>query len=121
MGKRYKTNESEQSFLFPLNIKDWPPEDHLATFVSDVYGVGIFSSRRIQCAGIMKLGRVALDGSKIKANASMHKAMSYERMMKQERQIRKEFGNCIKKLNRKMRGKTGFIAAIALGTNNPRN
>ena len=28
----------------------------------------------------MKLGRVAIDGSKIKANASKHKAMSYERM-----------------------------------------
>jgi hypothetical protein len=28
----------------------------------------------------MKLGRVALDGSKFKANASKHKAMSYGRM-----------------------------------------
>ena len=27
----------------------------------------------------MKLGQVALDGSKVKANASKHKAMSYER------------------------------------------
>jgi transposase len=31
-------------------------------------------------AGLVKLGHVALDGSKIKANASKHKAMSYERM-----------------------------------------
>ena len=28
----------------------------------------------------MKLGHVALDGTKVKANASKHKAMSYERM-----------------------------------------
>src|ERR1700726_1015590 len=31
-------------------------------------------------AGLAKLGHVALDGTKIKANASKHKAMSYERM-----------------------------------------
>src|SRR5450755_3516803 len=33
-------------------------------------------------AGLVKLGHVALDGTKIKANASKHKAMSYERMEK---------------------------------------
>jgi len=38
--------------------------------------------------GAMKLGRVALDGTKIKANASKHKAMSYERMKEQEKLIR---------------------------------
>lgn len=37
--------------------------------------------------GAMKLGRVALDGSKVKANASKHKAMSYERMQEQEKAI----------------------------------
>lgn len=40
--------------------------------------------------GAMKLGRVALDGSKVKANASKHKAMSYERMQEQEKVIRKQ-------------------------------
>jgi len=39
-------------------------------------------------AGAMKLGRVALDGTKIKANASKHKAMSYDRMKEQEKLIR---------------------------------
>jgi transposase len=37
--------------------------------------------------GAMKLGRVALDGSKVKANASKHKAMSYERMQEQEKAV----------------------------------
>ncbi len=37
--------------------------------------------------GAMKLGRVALDGSKVKANASKHKAMSYERMQEQEKAL----------------------------------
>lgn len=33
-------------------------------------------------AGLVKLGHVALDSTKIKANASKHKAMNYERMKK---------------------------------------
>ena len=40
--------------------------------------------------GAMKLGRVALDGSKVKANASKHKAMSYDRMVEQEKRIREQ-------------------------------
>jgi len=41
-------------------------------------------------AGLVKLGHVALDGTKIKANASKHKAMSYERMKKREAELRAE-------------------------------
>lgn len=40
--------------------------------------------------GAMKLGRVAVDGTKIKANASKHKAMSYERMLREEQRLREE-------------------------------
>jgi transposase len=41
-------------------------------------------------AGAMRLGRVAIDGSKLKANASKHKAMSYGRMKEKERELRAE-------------------------------
>jgi transposase len=41
-------------------------------------------------AGAVKLGRVALDGTKMKANASKHKAMSYDRMREKDKQIRVE-------------------------------
>src|SRR5712692_4034757 len=40
-----------------------------------------------QRAGLVKLGRVALDGTKVKANASKHKAMSYGRMAEREAQL----------------------------------
>ena len=40
--------------------------------------------------GAMRLGRVALDGTKVKANASKHKAMSYQRMGEKQRQLRTE-------------------------------
>ncbi len=41
-------------------------------------------------AGLAKLGHVALDGTKIKANASKHKAMSYERMKTREAELQAE-------------------------------
>jgi transposase len=41
-------------------------------------------------AGAMKLGRVSLDGTKIKANASKHKAMSYGRIKEKQQQLKQE-------------------------------
>ena len=40
-----------------------------------------------QQAGLVKLGHVALDGTKVKANASKHKAMSYQRMKEKAAQL----------------------------------
>jgi transposase len=40
--------------------------------------------------GALRVGRVALDGSKMKANASKHKAMSYDRLPQKRRQLRAE-------------------------------
>jgi len=47
-------------------------------------------------AGLVKLGHVALDGTKIKANASKHKAMSYERMKKREAELKAEVDGWLK-------------------------
>ncbi len=41
-------------------------------------------------AGLVKLGRIGIDGTKIKANASKRKAMSYGRMQERERQLKAE-------------------------------
>ena len=41
-------------------------------------------------AGLIKLGRVALDGTKLRANASRHKAMSYNHLVKKTEQLRAE-------------------------------
>jgi hypothetical protein len=46
--------------------------------------------RLCQQAGLVKLGHVALDGTKVKANASKHKAMSYERMGETEKKLEEE-------------------------------
>jgi len=41
-------------------------------------------------AGLVKVGTIALDGTKVKANASRHKAMSYERMQEDEKRLKEE-------------------------------
>lgn len=53
---------------------------------------GLFAQVLALCrrAGLVKLGHVALDGTKIKANASKHKAMSYARMVKAEADLSAE-------------------------------
>ena len=50
-----------------------------------------------QKMGLVKLGTVALDGTKIKANASKHKAMSYQRMKEEEQQLEKEIQQLLEK------------------------
>src|SRR5215217_6498203 len=47
-------------------------------------GLFLHSLRLCQTAGMVSLGHVALDGSKLAANASKHKAMSYGRMVEAE-------------------------------------
>jgi transposase len=53
---------------------------------------GLFTQALQLCAkaGLVKLGHVAIDGSKIKANASKHKAMSYGRMSETEQRLKQE-------------------------------
>jgi transposase len=50
-----------------------------------------------QKAGMVKLGHVALDGTKMKANASKHKAMSYSRMKKTEAQLQAEVDELLRR------------------------
>ena len=53
---------------------------------------GLFVQVLVACqsAGLVKLGHVAIDGTKMKANASKHKAKSYDRMVKDQARLRAE-------------------------------
>jgi transposase len=53
---------------------------------------GLFTQALLLCAkaGLVKLGHVSIDGTKIKANASKHKAMSYKRMNETEVRLKRE-------------------------------
>jgi transposase len=46
-------------------------------------------------AGLAKVGTIALDGTKVKANASRHKAMSYERMKAEEIRLKEEIAKLL--------------------------
>ena len=66
---------------------------HLAALA----GLFVQVLRLCQKAGLVSLGQVALDGTKIRANASKHKAMSHERMLKSERQLEGEMRALLRK------------------------
>lgn len=59
---------------------------HLAA-LSDLF---VQVLRLCQTAGLVKLGHVAVDGTKLRANASRHKAMSYKHMISQEPKLAAE-------------------------------
>ncbi len=46
-------------------------------------------------AGLTRVGTIALDGTKVKANASRHKAMSYERMQEEEKRLKEEIARLL--------------------------
>jgi transposase len=71
-----------------------PDHDTIAEFrrrhLTALSGLFLQVLRLCQKAGLVKLGHVSLDGTKMKANASKHKAMSYEYMEKRERELREQ-------------------------------
>ena len=71
-----------------------PDHDTLAAFrqahLAPLAQLFVQVLRLCQQAGLVKLGQVALDGTKVKANASKHKAMSYARMGEAEKKLAEE-------------------------------
>ena len=71
-----------------------PDHDTIAVFrkrhLDALAGLFVQVLQLCQRAGLVKLGHVAIDGTKMKANASKHKAMSYERMNETEQRLRQE-------------------------------
>jgi transposase len=65
--------------------------------------LGAFNSLLVQIihiaqeAGLVKLGTIAIDGTKVRANASKHKAMSYDRMNSEEEKLNNEIAEILRK------------------------
>ena len=68
-------------------------KDHLGALAGLFLQVLAFCQR----AGLVKLGHVALDGAKVRANASRHKAMSYRRMKEKEAQLAAEVAELLRR------------------------
>jgi transposase len=71
-----------------------PDHDTIAEFrkrhLKALSGLFVQVLRLCQKVGLVKLGHVALDGTKVRASASKHKAMSYGRMEKKARELEEE-------------------------------
>lgn len=84
-----------------LAAEQHPDHDSISEFrkrhLKVLSGLFVQVLRLCQKAGLVKLGHVALDGTKIKANASKHKAMSYERMCKAEQELEQEVERLLKR------------------------
>ena len=77
-----------------LTANQHPDHDTIAEFrkrhLKALAALFVQVFRLCRKAGLVKLGHVALDGTKVKANASKHKAMSYGTMLKKEKKLRRE-------------------------------
>lgn len=77
-----------------LTADQHPDHDTIADFrkthLKALAGLFVDVLRLCQKAGLATLGHIALDGTKVKANASKHKAMSYGRMEKTLEQLEAE-------------------------------
>ncbi len=60
-------------------------------------GIFVEVLKLCQKAGLVKLGHVSLDGTKVKANASKHKAMSYGRMKQEEERLEAEMKDLLRR------------------------
>jgi transposase len=77
-----------------LTVDQHPDHDTVAGFrrrhLEALAALFVQVLRLCQKAGLVKLGHVSLDGTKVRANASKHKAMSYARMEKSEVELEAE-------------------------------
>lgn len=71
-------------------------KEHLKEFIALFQQIAQIA----KASGLVKLGRIAIDGTKIKANASRHKAMSYDRMKQEEKRLEKEITELLKQAER---------------------
>ncbi len=81
-----------------------PDHDSIADFrkrhLDALAGLFLQVLRLCQKAGLVKLGHIAIDGTKLKANASKHKAMSYERMCETEKKLTEQIAELLAEAER---------------------
>lgn len=83
-----------------LSADQHPDHDSLAAFrkrhLHALAGLFLQVLQLAQRAGLVKMGHVSLDGTKLKADASKHKAMSYDRMTDAEKKLQQEIDSLLK-------------------------
>ena len=99
-SRKIETRTYEDLGFRYLSADEHPDHDTIADFRKRHLDAlaGLFTQALLLCekAGLVKLGHVAIDGTKIKANASKHKAMSYDRMGETEQRLKQEIDALLK-------------------------
>jgi len=93
-SRRIERATYEEVAFRVLSGDQHPDHDSIAAFrkrhLDALAGLFLQVLQLCQKAGLVKLGHIAIDGTKLKANASKHKAMSYERMSEAEQKLEAE-------------------------------
>jgi len=108
---RFVRVDRDTAYWLPPSVREWLPKDHLARYGvdvvealdvsglvrryagrgSDAHHPGTLQVLLIaRTNGLLKLGNVALDGTKVKANASRHCALSHGHALKLKPQLQAE-------------------------------
>jgi len=93
-SRRIARGAVERADLMMIVAGDAPDFRTIADFrrrhLEALAGLFVQVLKLAEKAGLVRLGHVALDGTKVRANASKHKAMSYERMKRREAELQAE-------------------------------
>jgi len=100
-SRKIETRTYEDVAFRVLAAGSHPDHDTIATFrkrhLKALSGLFVDVLHLCHEAGLVKLGHVALDGTKVKANASKHKAMSYGRMCEKEKELARQVKELLEK------------------------
>src|SRR5918992_4369233 len=103
MPQNFLACDREQELLLPPSLREWLPEDHLAWFVIDAVAqldhttiarfrqrheaalASLFGEVLVLCAeaGLVEVGVIAIDGTKLHANASERATCDYEQIARE--------------------------------------
>lgn len=87
-----------------LAANQQPDHDTIATFrrrhLAALAGLFVQVLRLCQKAGLLKLGQVAIDGTKLQANASRYQNQSYEKLGEEERRLREQVEQILEEAER---------------------
>lgn len=93
-SRRMERASSEDVAFRVISANQHPDHDSICEFrkrhLKGLAGLFVQVLRLCREAGLVKLGHVALDGTKVRANASKHKAMSYGRMKQKEDELERQ-------------------------------
>src|SRR3974377_1286159 len=100
-GRRHDGGASDSVAFRFIAANDHPDHDTIATFrrrfLKEIEGLFVQVLALAREMGMLKMGTVALDGTKIHANASRHSALSYEHAGKIEAQLKAEVAELLAK------------------------